>query len=391
MHMYQWEQFQGANQELLRQQQQPAIIENEIREGQVEYERMAYLRVQQQYRQAYEQLLGMNSDSFSITKAVFIIENAFNDNQLSFEKYLKAIKAKTDLCRQIMKSEKLNPNDNLAKNYAIQKLFSGGAKVYDKRSQSLQLLKSLRYDFEDFRALKDWTKMFVTKLLNAGTGQCHSLPLLYKIIAEQLNATVWLSTAPEHSYIRFPSNNGNIYNFETTQGKVVSDQAIVMSGYITPTAIKNKLYMDTLSRQQLIAQMLVDLLQGYRERIKAHDQFAEEIADQILTINPNNIMAILMKADMKTFQFEYAANNIGRPPVDKLPLFPDVYKLFTERNELYDQVDNLGYRAMPAEAYQQWLKSLKVEKRKQESEMLQEEIKRMIMNPNKPTLINKKK
>ncbi len=388
--MSQRDQFQKVNQELLRQQQQAESIRSRDREDDVAYNRIAYLRVQQQYRQAFDQIMGMDGDNFSITKAVFLVENVFYDNCLSFAEYIKTIKAKTDLCKQIMKSENLNPDNDLAKNYAIQKLFSGRAKIFDKHTKSWQPVKPFRYDFEDFRAEKDWTRMFVVKLLNSGTGQCHSLPLLYKIIAEQLNTTAWLSTAPEHSYIKFPSGNGNIYNFETTQGKIVSDQAIVMSGYITPAAIKNKMYMDTLGRQQLIAQMLVDLLQGYKEKIRGYDLFAEEIADRILVINPNNIMALMMKADMTAFRFEYSANNIGRPPIGKLPEFPELFKLYNERNDLYDRIDNSGYQAMPAQAYQQWLQSLKEEKRKQESEKLREEIKRMVMSPNKPILINKK-
>jgi len=63
------------------------------------------------------------------------------------------------------------------------------------------------------------------------------VPLLYLILAEQLKAKAALSLAPDHCYIQFPSNNGNFYNFETTQGKPVIDNAIMMSGFINSTAI----------------------------------------------------------------------------------------------------------------------------------------------------------
>lgn len=382
-------QFQKTNHDLGRTQQQSTGIKEDMRRVDQESRHNYYSRIQQVYKAAHDQLIAMNNDSFSVTRAIFLIENAFFEDELSYEKFVKAIQKKVDVCREIIRAEKLNPNDNLAKNYAIQKLFSGGATIYNKKTKAWQPVKPFFYDFEDYRGEKDWTKMFVTNLLQTGKGQCHSLPWLYNILTEQLGATAWLSTAPDHCYIKFPSNNGNIYNFETTQGKIVSDQAIVMSGYITPTAIKNKVYMDTLNRQRQLADLLVDLVQGYREKIKGYDAFTESIINQILNIDSNNIKALMMKADIKSFQFEDAANKVGRPPISRLAEYPEVYKLYQSRNDLYAQIDNSGYQAMPAEVYQKWLQSLKREQQKQESKELQEEIKRMLMNPHKPTLINK--
>lgn len=385
----QQEQFQKTNQELLRQQRQSTHIKEELHQKELEYREREYLRKTQLYKDAYAQLIEMNNDSFSITKAVYVVENAFYENKFDFSTFLKSVQAKAAICRQIIQSEKLNSNDNLAKNYAIQKLFAGGAKLYDNRTKTFQPVKPFLYDFEDYRGEKDWTKMFVTKLLLTGKGQCHSMPELYMIVAEQLEAQAWLSTAPEHSYIKFPGNNGNVYNFETTQGKNVSDQAIVMSGYVTPAAIKSKVYMDTLSRQQLLAQMLIDLVQGYREKLKGYDEFTEHVVNQILIIDPNNIMALMMKADIIWFQFEYEVNKVGRPPVEKLPLYPKAYQLFQQLKELHDRVDNSGHQAMPPEAYEQWLQSLKQKKYEQENKELQDQIKRTLKLP-KPTLINKK-
>lgn len=91
--------------------------------------------------------MAMNNDSFSVTQGIFLIENAFFENELSYEKFLKAIQKKVNLCREIIRSEKLNPNDNLAKNYAMQRLFSGGARIYHKPTKTWQPVKPFQIVF----------------------------------------------------------------------------------------------------------------------------------------------------------------------------------------------------------------------------------------------------
>lgn len=333
------------------------------------------LKLTMHYRLAYNQLVEMlGPDSvFSLIKAVHLVENAYFDEKLSFKKFSAMISKESSLCNEIIKQEKLNPNDNTVKNYAIQKLYSKDTKFSYKDLNTIKTFKPLEYDFEDFRADKDWTKMFVTKLLLTGKGQCHSMPLLYLMLAEQLNAKAYLVLAPEHCYIEFPVGHGNLYNFETTQGKLVTDNAIMMSGFISSTAVKNRLYMDTLGKKELIALCLVDLEQGYINKY-GYDSLVISINNKILSIDPNNIQAMMMKADFKTYEFKYAVNKIGRPPVEKLSQYPDVYKLYQDMHQYYDQVDNLGYQAMPPEAYQKWLQSLNDIQHQREYEKLKDEI-----------------
>jgi hypothetical protein len=325
------------------------------------------------YKTAFAKLL--NDSGFSLTQAVYTVENAFLENSMPYNEYLKLISQKAELCREIITRNHLNPDDNLAKNYAIQQLYSSKTQVFDKRTRSLRTIYPYQYDFKDYRGDKDWTKMFVTKLLLTGKGQCHSMPLLYLILAEQLKAKASLALAPDHCYIQFPSKDGNLYNFETTQGKAVTDNAIMMSGFINSTAVKNKVYMDTLSSKQLLAFCLVDLAQGFIGKF-GYAEFAATIIDKALNIDPNNIMALMMKADMKTYAFEYNVNIIGRPPIDKLAQYPGVYKLYLELQDLYVQIDKSGHQNMPPEAYQRWLQSLKAVQRERESNELGNQLKR---------------
>jgi hypothetical protein len=118
-----------------------------------------------------------------------------------------------------------------------------------------------------------------------GKGQCHSMPLLYLAIAEQLGAKAYLSLAPEHSFIQYFNNDNDRINFETTNGNMVSQSFMLRSGFINASALKNKTYLDTLSQRQLYAQCLADLLISY-EREHGHDDFAEQMKQKIQQINP---------------------------------------------------------------------------------------------------------
>jgi hypothetical protein len=383
------QQIHKVMQEMERKEQMRLLKEEMRKEGKLaEYNE--YLQVSRIYQGAYAQLMDMGSDSFSVTKSVFIVENAFHNNKLDYSSFAKAIKEIAGLCRQIMKTERLDPNDDLAKNYAIQKLFSGGAQVYDQRTKTLKPVKPLQYDFNDFFGEKDWKKMFVTKLMKTGMGQCHSMPLFYMAVAEELGARSWLALGPEHFYIRFPGGNGNIYNFETTRGKIVSDQALVGSGFITPAAIKSRIYMDTLSTQQMLSLMATDLVLGYNWKLRAYDPFAEQVIDRILAGDPNNLPALLVKYDIARNMFENEADRLGRPHPDVLHQYPHLYRLFISAKEMETRINNLGYQPMPKEAYGQWMQDMKEKEKEQESKQLQEQVKRLLKTT-KPAMVNKKK
>jgi hypothetical protein len=121
-----------------------------------------------------------------------------------------------------LKRENLNTKNNTALNYGIMKLYQQNNNYYDKKTKQSYSVKPFRYDFEDFRGEKDYTKMFTIKMLSTGKGQCHSMPLNYLMIAEQLGAKAYLSLAPQHSFIQFADNNNNMMSFETTNGNLVS-------------------------------------------------------------------------------------------------------------------------------------------------------------------------
>ena len=43
-----------------------------------------------------------------------------------------------------------------------------------------------RYNYDDFAGQKDWSNMFVSKMIETHKGNCHSMPFLYKMIMDEL-------------------------------------------------------------------------------------------------------------------------------------------------------------------------------------------------------------
>jgi len=362
-----------------RQAQINADVQRDLNNfGKGETADMDWVLKTQSYRIAFEKLLRMNPNNFSITKALFIVESAYDEkSKLTYEQFMQSIYKGATIVKQLLKREGLSGNDNLTLNYGIQKLFKQTNSYYNSRTKQTYSVAPIKYDFEDYRGEKDYSKMFVTKLVKTGSGQCHSMPLLYLALAEALNAKAWLSLAPQHSFIQFMDNQNNLMNFETTNGNVVSSTWLTQSGYVNAMALNNKTYLDTLSQKNLYGQMMSDLLLGYMNKY-GYDKFAEQMRQQILAINPNNLTAKVIDANIKTQIAMKKIQALGKPKEEDLPKYPDAYKAYQAMQASYTAVENTGFQDMPKEAYQKWLKSMEKEKKSQKNKELQEKMRKEI-------------
>ncbi len=219
------------------------------------------------------------------------------------------------------------------------------------------------YDFVDFFGKESWANMYVSKLLITHKGNCHSLPYLYKILADELGATCWLSLAPNHMYIKNRCKKIGWYNTELTSGEFPIDAWITTSGYIPVKAVQSGIYMDTLSNQQAIALCILDLAKGYEQQTKNYyDGFIIKCCDLVLQYHPVNVQAILLKAETlkRIYQKEQQEKS------------PNLENTFNEMEQLYTKLFALGYREMPEKMYIQWLRSVTEQSNKYGNKQLKE-------------------
>lgn len=318
------------------------------------------------YYLAYDGLLDMATEKtpIDIGKAIFLVENAYNDNKGSYEEFDKMLNHIVLFCKQYMIHNGYDTTSNLAKNMMLFRFFSDTLELNGKNHFPIT------YDFDDYMGYKDWRKMFVTKLLKANSGQCHSMPLLYKALAQRMGAEAYISFSPKHTYIQFREGN-KFYNLELTNGMLITEDLIFESGFIKTETIRSGIYMDTLSNQQTVAYMIQDLAQGYGIKF-GNDGFVIEALNKSMEYFPNSIHGMMLKSNYYTgllnqYLYEIETRYNEKPNPQQLKAkYPIVYETYLQRNAMYDMIDNTGYEPISTQQYEAWLKSIGEEKNRQE-------------------------
>lgn len=330
----------------------------------------------QAYYDAYNQLTSLNPENYHVSQANFIVENAYYEGKQNFNQFKSGIQKTSKQLLQKMKDRKQDTESNTDKNLMIFEFLSKGMKLGGVQH------KAIKYDFEDYMGTKDWSKMFVSKLLKTGSGQCHSMPLLYLMLAEEMNTEAYLAYAPNHTYIRFLDDEGEWQNAELTNGIFTANSLILESGYIKSEALQNDIYMKSLSKKELLAQFYADLANGYIHKY-GMDEFVGNTLDKALEYSPNNIYANQLKSMYQQARLAYVAGQLGvtdlENPEDlkKIRFYPQAVALLQETKAQFNHIDNLGFVMMPEGAYAEWLSNMKGESNRQKSEELAERMKQL--------------
>ena len=157
------------------------------------------------YTNCLDSLKALVEKDGSFKKAVFLTENCFLGNEMRYEKFDEHIDELATIARAWQSANPIRgyryaDSDNIRSNFSIFKLLKDTIRMVGQ-DQKVYKLPPYTYDFNDFFGQKDWSNMFVTKLLASHKGNCHSLPYLYKILADELGASCWITLAPNHAYI----------------------------------------------------------------------------------------------------------------------------------------------------------------------------------------------
>jgi hypothetical protein len=320
------------------------------------------------YKAALDELtqLATSTEPLSFKKAVFTVENTYWDNELDYELFNQQIENYTKFCKAIINSRDLLYNEDDKEQVKVHAAIFWALTDTIPIQFGNEIVKHepFTYDFEDFFGHKDWSKMFVVKLLNTKSGNCHSMPYLYKILAEELGEEAYLSLAPNHIYIKLKNKNSGWYNTELTSGIFPIDAWLKSSGYIHMNAIRNGIFMDTLGQQQSIALCMIDLAQGYEKKLGINDgKFILKACDIALKYYPNYINALIIKAETQRKLIAQQAKIAGVESISELFIYSSAtQELFNDMEQTYSKIHQLGYRKMPEQMYIDWLVSLEKNK-----------------------------
>lgn len=332
---------------------------------------------QENYEKVFEQIncMLLETCQVSFKDAVFSVENAYFSNLLDKDDFDKPIAFLAQLTRKLIDSRELiydfSDKDEVKKYAALFSVLSDSIPVQIDENRMGYILP-YTYDFNDIWGYNDWANMFVYKLLDTKTGNCHSLPFLYKILADEIGAKAHIAVAPNHFYIKHQNKGNGWYNTELTSGMFPIDAWLMASGYIHLDAIVNKLYMEALNEKQMLALCLIDLAKGYERKLGDYVDldFILKCCDTALKYYPHYINALILKAETKKKYFDaLMVEHNAEYPADILHL-PKAHQIFNEMTNLYNHIHELGYRKMPEEMYLDWLVSLKEERSKYENKKI---------------------
>ncbi len=321
----------------------------------------------QGYLQAFDELGAMldGKRPLDLKRAVFLVENAYFNNTGNYQDFENQIDNFAELTKQFIAQQGWDINDPMTPLVALHKMFADTVMIEGKGTEDNLIHYPITYDAEDYRGREDLTKLFVSKLLATGTGQCYSMPQLYLILAEELGGEAWLTYAPQHAFVKFKDANNNWHNLELTNGHLASESFLMASGYVNAETIQTGMYMDTLSMKETIASKLVDLAYGYGYKY-GYDPIMMKMLDKALQTHSVNPSGLMLTANYYTAQTDYIYTRMGG---NDQAFTQDIQamEVLRKRNEFYNRLDQLGYQTMPPEAYEAWLKSADTYKAEQES------------------------
>jgi hypothetical protein len=306
------------------------------------------------YNQAYLEMAGMldGKQELSIKRAVFLLEWAYLDGKLDYDEFCRNVDEVATYLKAFIAINNLDQYKT-GKNFALFDYFS--------QPSSGNGGKPFSYDYEDFGGTDDYTKLFVSKVMRTHTGQCRSLPMYYKILAEAIGAEAYIALAPQHYFIRHrdETDPAKWVNVELTGPSLSREIFIIEQFGITDTAIRNKVYMYPLSDKETIALLMSELWHGYARKFDTeYDDLMWLCATKSLEYYPQNITALSLKANIINMMLmEHLASN-GNVMDDRARMIDEQWYLIN------DTIESLGWSEMDDATYERLIQGVEREMEK---------------------------
>jgi hypothetical protein len=317
----------------------------------------------QNFVQAKQELQSMltGKHPLSYERAIFVIENAFHDNILSYDGFQKVITKCVNSILDIKRCsnqefipvrdrnvfEMARKSDEQMKsdfyktltNWAIYSYITDTT-LYVWNDSLFFIHLPYYYSTKDPMGTGDWTNTQVTNLLYTKQGNCFALASLFKILANRLQSDASLSTAPSHIYITHSDINGIDYNVELASRSFPGSGTLETLTYTTGDATRNGIALRTLTDEQAVALCLIYLAKGYEHKYGIKDDFMMECAEVALEYDSLNLNAMLLKAEL-------LEDKLIRRNKTIIQLQHDV--VFKNYEQLLGKLYTLGYREMPVD------------------------------------------
>lgn len=280
----------------------------------------------------------------SFKRAVWLTEQAYFDGKLDWNTFNQQVTGIKNNLINIVKRKSLGAFKT-GNNYAI---FSFMTDSIPENNYT-----PCTYDLDNFMGENDYNCFTVSNLMATKKGNCHSLPYLYKILANELGAEAYIATAPMHVYIRHKDEADQWWNLELTSGTFSRTSFIIESFNVSQEGIESGLYMKALSEKESIALCLVDLLSYYEKKGGSFsDEFVRTVYTEGLKHYPNSLL-LYCKYDDLRIRLEASMKVKGYTKTREVEQDADLLPLHTEFMAVQNKLKEIGFSQLSDEAYQQ--------------------------------------
>ncbi|MGA7674040.1 MAG: transglutaminase family protein [Rhizomicrobium sp.] len=209
--------------------------------------------------------------------------------------------------------------------------------------------RPFQYDLDDPLGTKITDKL-LPNYVASRRGNCISMPILFIILADRQGLNVTASMAPLHVFARFTNGTtGKTYNLETTSGGLPEPDAWYREKLpMSDEAVKNGVYMKTLTKKETVAVMAEVLLEYFIKEKRYRETI--DTADIMLKYYPNFVSAMLLKGTAYAglidteFRQKYPTEN------DIPSALHMTYQSYVDENQhAFEKAEALGWRETDGE------------------------------------------
>ncbi|MBQ9426742.1 MAG: hypothetical protein IJU36_03840 [Paludibacteraceae bacterium] len=305
------------------------------------------------FEQAYAMIEDMllHPEKMDFKEVVFAVDNAYLEGKADHDAYIAEIGRITEALRPMARTYAMQmPSVDLARNYAIHSCYINGNAANRGKPFAYDMQTTLRNGMPPFGT--------VIELLQTGLGTCRSLPFLYKILADELDAKAWLAMAPNHCFIRQRDANGTWWNFETTAGQFFHTSTYIRIFNIPEVSIRNGLYLKELTDTELLAYALQDLVNAYHAKTGI---WSDDFIRRCFTLGLSYVPICNLQLDRWNYlydQLRQRAMAVGIRTESAINAHPATHDLYVQVEALRDSIKEMGFVDITPEFYMNNLREM---------------------------------
>lgn len=219
--------------------------------------------------------------------------------------------------------------------------------------------KPYQYDFNNPKGTLIRNKL-LPNYLASKQGNCVSMPLLFIVLGQRLGIDVTASTAPNHVFVKFTDEITNTtYNLETTSGADFNrDIWIQQVNHVTDDAIRNKIYLQKLSKQETVVVIATVLAESY---FKKQEYDKSIMVSDLLLQHYKKDVGNMLRIGSAYFHLEKINFMDKYPTPNLIPANERAYFQYLLNNSEYwfTKAEVLGWRQPTKEDEENYLKIVK--------------------------------